>query len=88
MLYMVLFTFRPEHRVAVVSRFLETGGPPPEGVRQLGRWHDAGLHRVFVLAESDSLEAVATWCHRWADLISFEVVPVLDDEGATKVLAS
>jgi len=88
MLFMVLFSFRPEHREAVLARFRETGGVPPEGVRQVGRWHGAGLNRGFALAEADSPEAAAKWCHRWADLISFEVVPVFDDEGLKKVLSS
>ncbi len=88
MLFMVVFTFQTKDREAVVARFKETGGPPPEGVRMVGRWHDAGLHRGFVLAESNTLENVAKWCHRWADLIAFEVVPVLDDDGVKNVLAS
>ncbi|MGA7105354.1 MAG: DUF3303 family protein [Candidatus Deferrimicrobiaceae bacterium] len=79
---------RPEHREATVSRFKETGGLPPEGVRMVGRWHAASLNRGFVLAEASDLEAVARWCHRWADLISFEIGPVIDDEGIRKVLAS
>jgi hypothetical protein len=54
----------------------------------VGGWHDAGLHRGFALAESNDLESVAKWCHRWADLIAFEVVPVLDDDMVKNVLAS
>ena len=88
MLFMVVFTFQAKDREAVVARFQETGGPPPEGVRMVGRWHDAGMHRGFALAESNDLETVAKWCHRWADLIAFEVVPVLTDEGVRNVLAS
>jgi hypothetical protein len=88
MLFMVVFNFQTKDREAVVARFKETGGSPPEGVRMVGGWHDAGLHRGFALAESNDLESVAKWCHRWADLIAFEVVPVLDDDMVKNVLAS
>jgi len=88
MLFISIYTFRPAQRNEAVSRFLETGGPPPEGVKMLGRWHDAGLHRGFALAEANDIEAVAKWCHDWSDLLDFEVVPVLDDEQVGRVLSS
>jgi hypothetical protein len=88
MLFMVLYSCRPEHRDAVLARFRDTGGVPPEGVRQVGRGHSASMNLGFTLAEADSLEAAAKWCHRWADIISFEVVPVFDDEGLRKVIST
>lgn len=88
MLFMTCYTFRPEHRQAAVERFATTGGPPPEGVKMVGRWHDAGMQRGFTLADADDVEAVARWCHQWADLLTFEIVPVLDDEQIMRVLGS
>jgi hypothetical protein len=88
MLYMTVYSFRPQNRDATVARFKKTGGPPPDGVKMIGRWHDAGMHRGWVLAESDSVEGVARWCHQWADLISFQIVPVLDDEQIMGVFSS
>jgi hypothetical protein len=85
---MVVYTFKPEHREAATARFKDTGGPPPEGVKMVGRWHAATMNKGYTLAEANSVETVAMWCHRWADLLSFDVVPVLDDEGVIKVLSS
>lgn len=88
MLYMISYSFKPEHREAAVARFKETGGLPPEGCKMVGRWHSATMGGGFTLAEADSVEAVAMWAHKWADLLSFDVTPVLDDEQVGKVLAS
>ena len=87
MQFMVSFTIKPEHRSATIKRFMETGGPPPEGVTMLGRWHGASGGRGFTVAESDSIEAVATWCHQWADLLSFHIEPVMNDEEAARVFS-
>jgi hypothetical protein len=85
MLFMVTYKLRPEHRTSAVTRFLETGGPPPEGVKMVGRWHDASMRRGFVLSDSPDAEAAAKWCHQWADLLTFEVIPVLDDDQVLRV---
>lgn len=87
MQFMVSFKIKPEHRSAAISRFLETGGPPPSGVKMLGRWHGASGSRGYTVAEADSVEAVATWCHQWADLLIFRIEPVLNDEEAARVFS-
>jgi len=88
MLFMTIYKFKPEHRNATVNRFLETGGPPPDGVKMLGRWHASTMNGGYTLADADSPEAIARWCHQWADLLSFEVVPVMEDEAVVRVLKS
>ncbi|MFA8433778.1 MAG: DUF3303 domain-containing protein [Marinifilaceae bacterium] len=88
MLFMVIYSFRPENREAATQRFMKTGGPPPEGVEMMGRWHAASMNQGFTLAEANDAESVAKWCHLWADLLTFEVIPVLEDEQITRVLGS
>ena len=88
MQFMVSFKIRPENRTATIARFLETGGPPPAGVKMLGRWHGASGNQGYIVAESDSVEAVATWCHQWADLLTFHIEPVMNDEEAARVLSA
>lgn len=85
MIFMVTYELRPEHRTSAVARFLETGAPPPKDVKMVGRWHDASMRRGFVLSEASDVEAAAKWCHQWADLLTFEVIPVLDDEQVRRV---
>ena len=53
MKYLTIWTFRPEHRDAVVQRFGETGGQPPDGVTMLARLHDVSGGRGFAVSESD-----------------------------------
>lgn len=87
MYYISIWTFRPEHRTAIVARFLETGGKPPDGVRMLSRWHDLGGSRGFAVSETDDPTLIAKWCRDWADLLTFEIVPVIDDEQLASVLS-
>lgn len=88
MQFMVSFRIKPEHRSAAIARFLETGGAPPDGVKMLGRWHGATGNQGHTLAEADKVEAVAAWCHQWADLLSFHIEPVMNDEEAAGVFSS
>ena len=87
MLFMVHWTYRPEHRNAAIARFKETGGVPPAGVKLLGRWHAVTQGHGFNLMESNDAIAIAKGCLEWSDLLTIEYFPVVDDEGATKVLA-
>ena len=70
-----------------VSRFLETGAPPPEGVELLGRWFTASHSKGFMLTETDDAKALFRWVSEWASLIDFTIEPVLTDEEAGAVLA-
>lgn len=81
---MLTWSLKPQHQREAVARFLETGGAPPAGVKMLGRWHGSGTG--FVLAESDDVKAVFEWTNQWADLMEFEITPVMVDEEAGEVL--
>jgi Domain of unknown function (DUF3303) len=69
-----------------VARFLETGGKPPEGVKMIGRWHALSGSEAFILAETDDPKGIYRWVTGWADLIEFDVVPVIDDDEAAAIL--
>ena len=86
MYYVISWRFDPEHRDAIHARFKETGGPPPAGVRMLGRWHQIGGGRGACVARSDDPVAVAKWAQEWSDLMTFEVYPALDDEQFGKTM--
>ena len=83
----VNWTFKPEQVNTTIERFMETGAPPPEGVNMISRWHDVAGGRGFAIVESDDLTGVAKWCREWGDLLSLEVIPVLNDEQMAQVLA-
>jgi hypothetical protein len=86
MKYMISFPLETANFKARAARFLETGGQPPSGVTMLGRWHGLGGNRGFLLAETDDPKGIYKWVTQWADLISFEVTPVIDDEDAAGIL--
>ena len=88
MLFVIQYTIAPEHRNAAQARFQETGGPPPEGAKMLGRWHRIGGLGGFVLAESSNPVAIGKWTQKWSDLLKFEVIPVVNDEEILKVMGS
>jgi len=87
MKYIVNWHVSSDHYKAAVARFKEAGAPPPEGVTMLGRWHDVTLRHGTALCEADSPAALALWTKQWADLLRFEIRPVLDDEQLQQVLS-
>ena len=84
MKYMITWSIAPEHFKAAVKRFLKTGAPAPKGLKTLGRWHTAGSSRGFHLVEG-SEAGLAEINAEWADLLSLEVVPVVEDDVAGAV---
>ena len=50
------------------------------------RWHAAGGHRGWVLAETSDAVALGRWMQEWTDHLEFEITPVNDDEAVMKVL--
>ena len=81
MKFMVTWTIAPENYKAAVKRFLKSGGPATKGMKTLGRWHAAGSTRGFHLVEGTDA-AVAEHNAEWADLLTMEVTPVVEDEVA------
>ena len=86
MLFHISYEVDIDHRDTAQDRFTSTGAPPPEGVTMLGRWHSVAGRNGYLLAESDSAEALMTWTQAWTDCIHFEVTPVVGDEEAARVL--
>jgi hypothetical protein len=86
MLFLVTWNISCGNRDATNARFKKTGGPPPAGVKMIGRWHSAAGARGAVIAEADDAVALAKWIQQWSDLIQFEITPVVDDADMMKVL--
>ena len=80
MQFMITYTIKPKNHKDAMTRFLETGALPPEGIKMLGRWHQPSLNHGYAIAEADSAVALAVWANKWADLITIEIIPVINDE--------
>ncbi len=66
---------------SAVKRFIKNSAPLPKGMKTLGRWHTAGSTRGFHLVEGTDA-AVAEHNAEWADLLTMEVTPVVEDDVA------
>jgi hypothetical protein len=86
MMFYGCYNYLPQHREEVHRRFRETGAPPPEGVRMIGRWHGAEGNDGLFIAESEDAAALAAWLQDWTDLLSFDLRPVLTDEEFSAVI--
>ena len=88
MLFHITYTVHINHRQQAQDRFTQTGAPPPDGVTMLGRWHSAAGRKGFIIAESESAEALFTWTQNWTDHLTFKVTPVVVDEVAARVISA
>lgn len=80
MRFITHYTFLPQSRNEVLGRFQETGGPPPEGVKMIGRWHATSGNEGWVLSETDDAVAQSEWILGWSDHLEFTTTPVTDDD--------
>jgi hypothetical protein len=84
MLYMTIFTYKPERRNEVMKRRLEKGAMVPHGMKVIGEWSAIGGGRVFRLVQVESPSAAVAAAGAWSDLGKYEIVPVLDSEEAMR----
>jgi hypothetical protein len=85
MKFLVIWTLPSGTFRAGVDRFLSTGGMPPTGVKMLGRWHGV-TGRGVALAETSDAKELFVWLAEWQDVLSFEVVPCVEDAEGAEVL--
>jgi Domain of unknown function (DUF3303) len=74
----------------VYERAAQRGRMLPEGLRYIDSWvvNDGRLDRCFQVMETDDLEFLNSWRARWADLVDFEVLPVIKSGEAARRAAS
>ena len=62
-------------------------GEVPDGVKQIGRWHDMPNGRGWAVIEADSQEALTSWMMGWSGQATFPLVtPVMDDTDGHKLV--
>ncbi len=76
-----------EHYRAAVQHFLKTGGPPPAGVKMLGRWHGADGRGVLI-AEGTDEKAIGKWVSEWREFMDIHTTVALDDADMAPILQS
>jgi hypothetical protein len=83
-LFMVVEHYRNGDAAPVYRRFREQGRMMPDGVRYVASWVTADLTCCFQVMECGDRALLDAWIARWADLVEFEVTPVLTSEEAQK----
>jgi hypothetical protein len=72
----------------VYERAATHGRMLPDGLRYVDSWvvDDGDLARCFQLMDTDDPSLLDVWRERWADLVEFEVLPVIrSDQAAARV---
>ena len=87
MLYMVVERFRDGDPVPVYRRFRDRGRLAPDGLRYVASWVTADLRRCFQVMECDDPALLDAWTAQWADVVDFDVVPVITSAEAAATLA-
>ena len=75
----------PQTVRAAAQRFLKTGGTPPEGATQIGRWFGMNGKGCAVVEASDP-KPVFEMVSEWQEFMQIEATPVLEDEDSGAIL--
>ena len=80
--YMIVEHFRSGRPEPVYARFRERGRLAPDGLRYVSSWVSAAGDRCWQVMECDDPALLERWMAAWADLVEFEVVPVVGSADA------
>jgi hypothetical protein len=87
MVYMVLERFKDRDAVSVYRRLRDRGRQMPDGLRYISSWVETNWDRCFQLMECDDPALFDRWIAGWADLIDFEIIPVILSKDAAAAMA-
>ncbi|HXN85155.1 MAG TPA: DUF3303 family protein [Candidatus Binataceae bacterium] len=84
MLFMVIEKFREHNGKAIYQRLREKGRMMPDGLAFVNSWVAADLSRCFQLMECGDVTLFQKWIAEWADLMEFEIVPVVEGKATAE----
>jgi hypothetical protein len=80
--YMVIENFRPGRVRDIYRRLEESGRHMPAGLTYVGSWITDDMTTCYQVMECDEPSLLDEWISHWADLMDFEVVPVISSAEA------
>jgi len=87
MLFMIVEHFRDGNARPVYERFRARGRLAPDGLRYVSSWVTDDLRHCYQVMECDDRAPLDAWIANWADLVDFEVIPVVTSaEASARVL--
>ena len=88
MLYLVIEHFRGGDPRSVYARFAAAGRLAPHGLEYVASWVTTDLTRCYQIMRCEERALLDTWMAHWADLVDFEVHPVLTSPEAAAAVAA
>jgi hypothetical protein len=85
--YMVIEHFREGDAVPVYRRFRDRGRLAPDGLVYVASWVDVPMSRCYQVMETGDRALLDAWIANWADLVDFEVIPVMTSAEAAERIA-
>lgn len=82
MRFMIVEHFRGGDPRPVYARFHARGRLMPQGLHYIESWVSEDLTRCYQLMECDDRSLLDAWTAAWADLVAFEVHPVISSAEA------
>ena len=83
---MIIERFRDGDPVPVYRRFREQGRLAPEGLDYVNSWVTPDLTTCYQVMQTDDRSLLDEWLANWADIVNFEVHPVITSpEAASRV---
>ena len=85
--YMVVEHFRDGDAIPVYRRFRDRGRLAPDGLVYVASWVDKPMRRCYQVMETNDRALLDAWIANWADLVEFEVIPVMTSAEAAERIA-
>jgi hypothetical protein len=83
---MIVEHFRNGDAGPVYHRFRTNGRMAPDGLTYVSSWVDERLERCYQVMETHDRALLDQWIANWADLVEFEVHPVITSaEAAARI---
>lgn len=87
MLFAVHYECQPEHRDAVISRFLKLGTDAPPDVKVIGNWWSVTQLEGWAIIEGNDPLELGKLFHTWTDLAVNHLTPVLDASHVKAIMS-
>lgn len=87
MLFLIIEHFKDRDPVPVYRRFRDQGRMMPPGLSYVSSWVTHDLAHCYQIMESESHAPLDEWIGKWADVVDFEVLPVMTSADAQASLA-
>jgi len=86
MQFMVIERFKDRDAKPIYRRLRDEGRRMPDGLTYVGSWIEANFDRCWQVMECDDARVLQRWVAGWADLIEFEIVPVVPSAEVRAVM--